>query len=102
MTTRLPLSVHPRVCPHALYPPPAAHFTSFTTLHLCGKSFLQSQRARALSLTSGLVARIQLSQCNLWLGTETLLQAAAGQGIYYWSMYFKRLEYFCTPFELKF
>ena len=32
--------------------------TCFTAFCLCGNSFLQSQRARALSLTTGLVARI--------------------------------------------
>ena len=35
--------------------------TDFTVFHLCANSFLQSQRARALSLTSGLVARIWCS-----------------------------------------
>ena len=35
--------------------------TGFTTFHLCANSFLQSQRARALSSTSGLVARIWYS-----------------------------------------
>ena len=39
--------------------PPNKHFTYFTTFRLCGNSFLQSQRARALSLTTGLVARIR-------------------------------------------
>ena len=32
--------------------------TCFTTFSLCGNSFLQSQRARALTLTTGIVARI--------------------------------------------
>ena len=59
------LSVHPHACPHVLYSPPSAHFTSFTIFHLCGKSLPQSQRARALSLTTGLVARIQLSLKSL-------------------------------------
>ena len=56
-------------------------FTCFTILRLLGNSFLQSQRARASSLTIGLVTRIQLSQPQpdliLWLGTETPLQAEA-------------------------
>ena len=43
--------------------PPNKHFTCFTTFCLCGSSFLQSQRARALSLATGLVARIQCSHC---------------------------------------
>ena len=38
-------------------------FTCFTTFRLCGNSFLQSRRARALSLTAGLVVRIWCSQC---------------------------------------
>ena len=40
---------------------PNKHFTCFTTFHLCGNSFLQSRRARALSLTPGLVAGIRCS-----------------------------------------
>ena len=43
--------------------PPNKHFTCFTTCRLCGNSFLQSRRARALSLVTGLVARIQCSHC---------------------------------------
>ena len=35
----------PRVLNSSL---PSKYFTCFTTFHLCGKSFLQSQRARAL------------------------------------------------------
>ena len=38
--------------------------TGFTIFHLCANSFLQSQRARALSLTSGLVTRIWCSHCH--------------------------------------
>ena len=35
--------------PHVLYSSPLSkYFTCFTTFHLCGNSFLQSQRARAL------------------------------------------------------
>lgn len=37
---------------------PNKYFTGFTTFSLCGNSFLQSWRAGALSLTTGLVARI--------------------------------------------
>ena len=63
--------------PHALY-----FILLINRLH--GNSLLQSQRARALSLTTGLVARIRLSlfqpNLSLWPGTETLLQAAADQG----------------------
>ena len=44
--------------------PPNEHFTCFTTFCLCGNSFLQSQRARALSLGTGLVAGIQRSHCH--------------------------------------
>ena len=40
------------------------HFC-FITFHLCGNSFLQSQRAWALSLTTGVVVRIRFSHhCN--------------------------------------
>ena len=53
---------------------------------LCGNSFLHSWQARTLSLATvpgGLVARIHPSHrgldFNVWLGTKTLLQAAAGQ-----------------------
>ena len=35
------------------------YFTCFTTFHLCGNSFWQSQRTRPLSLITGLVARIR-------------------------------------------
>ena len=37
--------------------PPSKHFTCFSTLCLHGNSFLQSHRARVLSLTPGLVVR---------------------------------------------
>ena len=43
--------------------PPNKHFTCFTIFRLCGNSFLQRWRARALSLASGLVVRIQRSHC---------------------------------------
>ena len=66
------------VYPHILF------FLLMNTLHvsglfhLCGNCFLQSQKTRALSLATSLVARIQCSQLlqlnlSLWLGTETLL-----------------------------
>ena len=38
--------------------------TCFTAFCLCGNSFLQSQRARALSLTTGIVARTWRSHCH--------------------------------------
>ena len=44
--------------------PPSKYLTYFTTFCLCGNSFLQSQRTRALSLATGLVARIQTSHCH--------------------------------------
>ena len=43
--------------------PPNKHLTCFTTFCLCGNYFLQSGRARALSLTTGLMARIRCSHC---------------------------------------
>ena len=45
--------------------------------------FMKSQRARVLSLATGLVARIWCSHyfyLSLWPGTEDLLQVTAGQG----------------------
>ena len=50
------LWVCPCVYPHVLFPP-NKHFTCFIVFCLYGNSFLQSQRARALSLATGLVAR---------------------------------------------
>ena len=38
-------------------------FPCFTTSHLCGNSFLQSERARVLSLTAAPVAWIWCSNC---------------------------------------
>ena len=52
--------------------PPNKYFICFTTFYLCGNSFLQSWRARALSLTTGLVARFGA------LTTETRPQSLAG------------------------
>ena len=57
------LSLNPPVCPST----GTAFFfllrnTCFTASRLCGDSFLPSRRGRALSLTSGLVSRIQLSR----------------------------------------
>ena len=40
---------------------PNKHFTCFTAFHLCRDSLLQSWRVRALSLTTGLMARIRFS-----------------------------------------
>ena len=57
------LWAHPCVYPHVLF----FFFPKWTLcwfhylLCLCGNSFLQNQRARALSLATGLVARIQHS-----------------------------------------
>ena len=42
---------------HTYFFPPNKHFTCFIAFCRCGNSFLQSQRARALSLATGLVAR---------------------------------------------
>ena len=59
------LSLSPPVClSTCILFPPNKHFTCFTTFHLCGNSFLQSRRARTLSLATGLVARIQHSHCH--------------------------------------
>ena len=59
------------------------YFTCFTIFCLCGNSFLQSWRARALSLASHLRVRIPHSllqpKLNLWWGTETLLQAVTAE-----------------------
>ena len=44
--------------------PPNKHFTCFTTACLCGNSFLQTWRAKAWSLTTGLVPRIWCSHCH--------------------------------------
>ena len=65
--------------------PPNKYFTCLTIFHLCGNSFLQSSRARALVTdhwSSGwdLVLSQPQSILSLWLGTEALLQAVAGQG----------------------
>ena len=59
------LGAHLCVCPHVLYSfPPNKHFTCFTTACLCGNSFLQTWRAKAWSLTTGLVPRIWCSHCH--------------------------------------
>ena len=52
------------ICMYCTFFPSNKCFTSFTTFWLYWNSFLQSQKARALSLTTGLVARIQLSLCH--------------------------------------
>ena len=59
------LSLRPPVClsTSKLFPP-NKHWTCFITFRLCGNSFLQSRRARALSLATGPVARIQHPHCR--------------------------------------
>ena len=59
----LSLLAYPRESIHSLhFPfPPNKYFTCFTTFHLHGNFLLQSRRARALSLTTGRVARIWCS-----------------------------------------
>ena len=73
----------PCVYPHVLYSFILLINTLFVSLLsiFVGIIFMQSHRASALSLTTGLVAKIW-SQLNLnhWPGTEGLLQAAAGWG----------------------
>ena len=60
--------------------PPNRHFVSLLSFFV-GILFY-SWKARSLSLTTSLVARIQLSlpwpNLSLWLGTEALLQATTG------------------------
>ena len=56
----------------------------YTTFYLCGNSFLQSQKIKALSLTTGLVARIWYPDCLdltsiSGQGTEAPSQAAASR-----------------------
>ena len=58
-------------------------FICFPIFYLCGNSFLQTQRARPLSLTRGLVVRIWCSHCCNTAsvsGWEPKLQAIAGWG----------------------
>ena len=55
--TTLPL-IPPGVYTHTVLFLSDKYLTCFYTFHLNGNSFLQSQRARALSLTTGLAARI--------------------------------------------
>ena len=43
--------------------PPNKCFTCFATSHLCGNSFLQSERARVLSPTPAPVAWVWCSHC---------------------------------------
>ena len=64
---RLPLSSLVSIHTYLYSFPPNKHFTCFTTLRLHGNSFLQSQGARALSLTPGLVARTRCSHHLDWL-----------------------------------
>ena len=56
------LCVYPRIL-YSFFPP-NKNLAYFTTFHLCGNSFLEKQRARALLLTAGLVARIWGSHCH--------------------------------------
>ena len=61
------------------------YFSLFSAFCLCGNSFPQSWMARALSLTTGLEARIWCSHrpdpaTISGQGTEALLQDAAGRG----------------------
>ena len=68
-------SLSPPMYPLILYAFPAnKRVLCFITFCLHGNSFLQSWRARALSLTIGLVARIQYSNC------ETRPQSLARKG----------------------
>lgn len=64
--------------------PPNQDFTCFTTSRLCGNSFPQSQRDRALFMTTGLVARIccfaTATQPSLWLEIQAPLQGTAVEG----------------------
>ena len=84
-TTRVWLSLWVCPCVHTHIPFSNNQFTCFTTFCICGNVFLQSQRAKALSLNTGLMARIQHSHyhgpnLNLWPGTNTSLQAVLGWG----------------------
>ena len=85
-TQELSLCVCLCAYPHVLYAFPVNKcFTCFTTFCLYGNSFLPSLRSRPLSLTTDLVAKIQLSHhhdlmLNLWLGAKALLQAVVGRG----------------------
>ena len=63
MRVRLSLSLPVCLSQHIIFPP-NKHFTCFTTFRLCGNSFLQSRRARALSPAAGLVAGNQRSHCH--------------------------------------
>ena len=88
-TTRVRLRDSPsgpaRVSIHKHYTllPPNKYFTCLTTFHLCGNSFLQSQRIRAFVTdhwSSGytLVLSLMWPGLNLWLGTQGALQATEG------------------------
>ena len=86
LSTSLSLWACPCIYPHGLESFPNKYF--FHYFPSCGNSFLQSQRARALSLTTGQVVRIWCSHCSDSTSipiTETLLQAAEGQG--HWKSY---------------
>ena len=57
-----PVSIHMYYIYFLFFPPLSKYLICFTTFCLCGNSFLQSQRARALSLTTGLLAIIWRAQ----------------------------------------
>ena len=63
LSLSLSLGAYPRESIHSLHIPfpPNKYFTCFTTFHLHGNFLLQSRRSRALSLTTGRVARIWCS-----------------------------------------
>ena len=65
-TQGLSLWICPCVYPHILYSffPPNKYFTCLSTFCLCGNSFLQSRRVRALSLPTGPVAKIWCLHCR--------------------------------------
>ena len=81
----LSLSVCPCVYPCVLYVlffPLNKYFTCFTTPHLCGNSFLQSQRVCQWPLVVfwDLVLSVPWLSLNLWVETQAPLQDVAGQG----------------------
>ena len=75
------VSTHMYYLLHTLFPP-NEHFTCFTTFSLYGNSFLQSKRARALSLTTDLVA-------GIWCSHHPYPTSISGQEL---KPYFKSLQ----------
>ena len=71
-TQRLCLSPSPLMCPSTriVIFSSTKYFISFSTICLCGNSFLQSQRPGSLSLTTSLVARIWCFQPSPASGWE--------------------------------